>query len=312
MDSIYANAYFTIVAADSASAHQGIHGVSIIRTPPRDFRYFHVTKDSVDCSSASLGISSAEVLANSTKWATRAWTYRAALLSRRLLVFTEELCFLICPGGVVREDVTPEQDTNELEFESFRDQNHLYFLWQDSSPSKSPAALYEVITTFSTRNLTMPDDSMKAFSGIATAMKEQHGEMRYGMPLRDLNFALSWKYYDLDLKSTASMRLIFGNVAQHPSGQREGFPSWSWTGWLHDGAKVLFPGRELTTKATIQYISDSGNLETTSGSFELDEPRNGKSSEIFKLLSLPLTDDEKQDTWNILTDFDLPWTLCLS
>ena len=66
MDSIYANAYFTIVAADSISAHQGIHGVSIRRTPPESFKFYLVTKDSVKRSYASLGISSAEVLANST------------------------------------------------------------------------------------------------------------------------------------------------------------------------------------------------------------------------------------------------------
>src|SRR5579862_8690574 len=100
MDSIYANAYFTIVAADSASAHQGIHGVSIARTQPECFKFYFTTKDSAECFSAGLGISSAEVLANSTKWATRAWTYQEALLSRRLLVFTEELCFLICPDGI--------------------------------------------------------------------------------------------------------------------------------------------------------------------------------------------------------------------
>ena len=305
MDSIYANAYFTIVAADSASAHQGIHGVSIRRTPPELFGFYLATKDSVDRSYASLGISSAEVLANSTNWATRAWTYQEALLSRRLLIFTEELCFLICPGGVGgREDMIPEQDTYKLA--PFRDRNRLHFLRQDSPDFKSPTALYDVVTAFSTRDLTMPDDILKAFSGIMTAMKEQHGEIRYGMPLRDLNFALSWKHHGLDPTSTASSRRMPGNVVRHPSGQREGFPTWSWVGWLHDGAKVQFPGRKLTAKAAIHYISDSGNLETISGSSEPDEPSEGKSSEILKSLSYLLTDDEKQHTWNTLTDFDLP------
>ena len=305
MDSIYANAYFTIVAADSASAHQGIHGVSIIRTPSECFSFYLDTMSSVEISYASLGISSAEVLADSTKWATRGWTYQEALLSRRLLVFTEELCFLICPGGVSGcEGMIPKQNIHELA--RFRDQNRLHFLQQDSPDFKSPTALYEMISAFSTRDLTMPDDIVKAFSGAMTAMKEQHGEMRYGMPLRDLNFALSWKHHDLDLKATISMRLIYGTIVQHPSGQREDFPTWSWAGWLHDGTKVQFPEHKLTAKAAIHYISDSGNLETISGSSELNESSEGKLSVIFESLSYPLTDDEKQDTWNILADFDLP------
>jgi hypothetical protein len=299
MDSIYANAYFTIVAADSASARQGIHGVSIRRTPPESFRFYVVKKDSVECSRANIGISSAEVLAHSTRWATRAWTYQEVFLSRRLLVFTEELCFLICPGGVRREDMIPEDDTKKL-----RDQNRLYFFRQDNPHLKSPSALYDAITVFSTRDLTLPNDILKAFGGTLTAMKERHGEMRYGMPLRDLNFALSWKHHDVDLKSTASIRLNFGCVVQPPSGQREGFPTWSWAGWLHDGAKVYFPGRKLGAKAVIHYISDAGTLETTSRSSEPDEPPSeGNSSEI---LSYLLADDEKQYAWHILTDFDLP------
>lgn len=306
MHSIYANAYFTIVAADSASAHQGIHGVSIRRTPPEPFGFYLVKKDSVDTCDASLGISSAEILANSTKWATRAWTYQEALLSRRLLVFTEELCFLICPGGVGgREDMVPEHFTQKQA--PFRDRNHLHFLREDSPDFKSPTALYDIITAFSARDLTMPDDIIKAFSGIMTVMKEQHGEMRYGMPLRDLNFALSWKHHGLDPGSTASIRRTYGGfLVGHPSGQREGFPTWSWAGWLHDGAKVQFPGRKLTAKAAIHYISDVGNLETISGCSEPDGPSQEESSEIFKSLSCPLTDDEKQHTWNTLVDFDLP------
>lgn len=306
MDSIYASAYFTIVAADSASAHQGIHGVSIKRTPPEGFRFYLAKKDSVDICYGSLGISSAEFLANSTRWATRAWTYQEALLSRRLLVFTEELCFLTCPTGVLgREDMVPEILTEKLA--PFHDRNHLHFLRQDNPDSKSPNGLYEMITAFSVRDLTTPDDIIKAFSGILTAMKEEYGEMRHGMPLRDLNFALSWKHHGLDPGSTASIRWQHGGfIVGQPSGQREGFPTWSWAGWLHDGAKVQFPGRKLTAKAVLHYVSDLGNLETTGGLSELDEPSEGQSSGISKSLSYPLADDEKQHTWSTLAGFDIP------
>jgi len=100
-----------------------------------------------------------------------------------------------------------------------------------------------------------------------TAVKEQYGEVRYGIPFNDINFALSWRHHDLDLHSTASQRHTFiGNVIQHPSGQRDGFPTWSWVGWVHDSAKVMFPGRKVTKKALIYCVSSFRNLEVVHGS----------------------------------------------
>lgn len=148
-----------------------------------------------------------------------------------------------------------------------KDHEHLQFLRQDSPDFKDSAVLYKMITAYSRRSLTVPDDVIKAFGGIMTAVKGQYGEMRYGIPSKDINFALSWRYHELDVHSTASFRHRYvGNIIQHPIGQRDGFPTWSWAGWLHDGAEVKFPGRKLTAKALIYCVSNFGNLEIVLGS----------------------------------------------
>jgi hypothetical protein len=353
MDSIYANAHFTIVAADSTSAHHGIHGVSIPRRLPESCNVYLPKKDSLDLCRTSLCVSSAHLLANCTKWATRAWTYQEALLSRRLLIFTKDICFLVCPTGVHREDMLEDDIVSQLV--ELNDYERLQFLRQDSPDFKDSAVLCKMITAFSSRLLTVPDAIIKAFGGIMTAVKEQYGDMRYGIPSKDINFALSWRYYDLDVHSTASRRQCYvGNVIQHPIGQKDGFPTWSWAGWLHDGAKVKFPGRKSTAKTLIYCVSNFENLEVvhgsnpnqsaeeksalssgqlsqgqteTSGSDQSpggretsgpsqpsEEESASKSCQrsteesacISNLLSYPLTDDEKQDIWFKIVEFDLP------
>ena len=298
MDSIYANAHFTIVAADSLTAHHGIHGVSIPRDPPESCSIFMCPKQTMDVYNASLSISSAQLLASSTKWATRAWTYQEALLSRRLLIFTQELCFLACPTGIRREDLLEEPFFAKLAG-PYGDSERLHFLRKDSPDCQQPNMLYDVITEFSARDLTMADDIMKAFGGIATAVKEQYGEMRYGIPLQDINFALSWRYHKLDSAPTASSRRDFvGKIVQHPSGQRDGFPSWSWAGWLHDGTKVVFPGRKLSSKAPIYYINNFGDLEVVNSVSNTDrctkEESTGRRGAVSESYQTAMAEDDSE------------------
>ena len=107
MDAIYASASFTIVPADSQNAFHGIHGVS----QPRG----RVQNQDVDPSWFVFGINSISNWLAKSPWAGRSWTYQEATLSRRLLVFTEELCCLICPNGMYREDgyTEPPSDPDE-------------------------------------------------------------------------------------------------------------------------------------------------------------------------------------------------------
>jgi hypothetical protein len=109
MQVIYASAFFTIVPAYSKTAYHGIHGVSLPRRRAHRYECDHFW--------FVYGYNSVTNQLAKSPWAGRSWTYQEAALSRRLLVFTEELCCLICPQEIRREDgyFEPLRDPSESE-----------------------------------------------------------------------------------------------------------------------------------------------------------------------------------------------------
>lgn len=86
MASIYARAYFTIVAGEGSDGNFGISGTrSYLKPRNIPFRYMHFPGYSMQ--TENMNELSDKGAAVGTPWASRAWTFQEAFFSRRLLIF---------------------------------------------------------------------------------------------------------------------------------------------------------------------------------------------------------------------------------
>jgi hypothetical protein len=89
--------------------------------------------------------------------------------------------------------------------------------------------VYPLIRKYSHRHLTFSKDILKAFSGVLHACENLISPVRHfwGIPilpqenlvLESFNLGLSWDFSEIVILARLS--------------RREGFPSWSWSGWDH-------------------------------------------------------------------------------
>ncbi|KAL9043900.1 MAG: hypothetical protein Q9214_002929 [Letrouitia sp. 1 TL-2023] len=122
MDSIFSNAELVVVVAAGSDANAGIPG---IQCNQRDISQQIETINGTQFITAQPGI--LQALGQSV-WNSRGWTFQEAILSRRALVFTENLVLWNCQTDIWREDMTCESsvarlgisETNSLKAHLFR------------------------------------------------------------------------------------------------------------------------------------------------------------------------------------------------
>ncbi|KAF2666922.1 HET-domain-containing protein [Microthyrium microscopicum] len=225
MHLVYSCADFTIVAADGLDASHGIAGVS----RPRQNVHFEFSSEGLDLTTT---IRSPVRQLDSSKWYSRAWTYQEAAFSQRLLVFTNYMCYLLCPSMNQREDGKQDitkngRSSNPCDVTSFL----LRFSDWNSGPKDKMIEIAMLLTNYLGRQLSDQDDILNAFSGTMTAFYPVVGHFWYGIPVSYLAVGLSWMYaIDQDKKQTDSKAQV---------GRRKGFPSWSCTGWFHPDRSTL-------------------------------------------------------------------------
>lgn len=233
MDLIYLNAELTIVAASGNSADAGLPGVSSVPRTPQPYAKIgnHVL--------VSLkGNPKVKMLAST--WSSRSWTFQEAVLSRRLLIFTEEQVYFECRAANFCETVDLLRDWDG---------------WNIFMPSREqrgfPWLILARIAEYSKRQVTYQSDTLKAFLGIlASYQKHQHPVYHhYGVPI--LPPAVKGpKGWPSSIRRPLSDGFLAGLCWQQqaPGHRRAGFPSWSWTGWnivisqdseeYHDGLRM--------------------------------------------------------------------------
>jgi hypothetical protein len=263
MDIIYASAYFTIVAADGTNAEHGIHGVSL----PRRSKY----PTDVDNIWWEFGIHSVRSWLEKSIWARRAWTLQEATMSRRLLVFTTELCCLICPKKTYREDDNPEPPlgldqssstmllqyipsfatSSQVPIDSFKDWEDNFDSYQSwvikelrsgnhETMAYSPVKRYSIyLLSYLSRGFSESGDILEAFSGITQMLELHMGDFWNGLPRLHLLEALSWHYDEVPLPTGEIHR---SGLRDYPLSRRDGYPSYNWAGWMHcPNARVILP-----------------------------------------------------------------------
>ena len=168
MDEIYGGAELTIVAAAGTSKDFGLPGVSTTpRTKPMPT--VNVGNVQIVCTERN-----PQHLIRSSEWAQRAWTFQEALLSQRLLYFTEHETYFECHSMQIRESMQAQWKNLHCKQGKFYDHlNSGLFLGRlacnDSyvrSPRRSLFRCYELVQQYTKRDMKYETDSLSAFQGI--------------------------------------------------------------------------------------------------------------------------------------------------
>jgi hypothetical protein len=164
----------------------------------------------------------AQEIATST-WASRGWTLQEYALARRVLFFTGSYAFLRCKEALRCEDFG-------LGFSNCYEKDRKwdlplppFYRRKAAFGRHYPSTFSQMLAQYVRRTLTYKEDILDAFTGILARMEDREygpggiGEKHiFGLPSKQFGAALQW-----------TTKLPW------PTTERDGFPSWSWAGWIH-------------------------------------------------------------------------------
>jgi hypothetical protein len=215
MSSIYANSYFTIIAADGDDADYGLRGVGG-GSPPRSYNQ-NLLRFTDDC--VMMAITEDETHHNSrtTTWHRRAWTFQERVLSPRNIIFFRGRVLWECRKSRWFEDIAAEPDgvtiTTSKSARTGDNYNFTHSRWPDLRQYEG------LVSSYNQRLLTYPSDGLRAFSAIISRLSQTFkGGFFYGLPELFFDYGLLW------CPNTPVIRRT------DPTGSTS-FPSWSWVGW---------------------------------------------------------------------------------
>lgn len=208
MDTVYNQAFLTIVAAAGDDADSGLPPFNSPRSESDALISIEAILGNYYVSSVSPVIASQAITAS--KWATRGWTLQEFALSKRVVIFTGQYVFYRCENSVWGEDFGLN-----LPYSSDKGAYWDLPLERLSSEQTTPwhgnNTYSRLVTEYVLRVLTDENDILNAFFGILSRLHSSTGPEIWGLPSKEFGAALLWLSFS--------------------SNRRESFPSWSWTGW---------------------------------------------------------------------------------
>jgi hypothetical protein len=204
MHRIYRQAHFTLVAASGTDCYSGIPSLK-----PRSSVQFCTTVHGIRVGTCLKSFDHLNGETRTSTWNSRAWTMQEYSLSRRSLIFTSREYFLHCGKGAFVETLRGRLLDTPKPFAPMISEPHL--------PTMSGTFLIEnlyarAVHSYLSRQLSYPDDILRAFAGLTGALAPYTGPFFWGLPYMSLRYSLCWMNY--------------GPIVSRP-----GFPSWSWAGW---------------------------------------------------------------------------------
>ena len=225
MGSIYANACFTIVAADGKDADHGLRGLG------------HGSQDrSVGCNIIRFPFET-DVVAHRPRawypkdspWESRAWTFQEALFSRRVMIFNGTVSWF-CRAAVWEEHVNGP--TEDVAYSSVANPVTLVPFATRSPTWPDLTRWVTLVEDFNTRKLTFDEDVMDAFAGLRSIFDGQfNGGILWGIPEMYFDICIIWSPRNVLRRRTAYNHAILA----------DSLPSWSWVAWEGDVNLVAAP-----------------------------------------------------------------------
>lgn len=233
MDLIYSCAYLTIIAAAGETPNYGLPGVGnrCRQSQPHGKIGGHILVSSLPDPRDAI---------RHSKWFQRGWTYQEGLLSPRRLIFTDCQVYSECSGMYCCEALDfhlrtlHTQDGHRFKAQYCDKINIGMF------PRGLGMSAWEIVNRieeYTTRQLMNPSDILKGFSGVLNSFARSRKRVLHcaGVPMipasspRRRGQRLKPHLQDPSPLTGLCGGLCWGVVA--PAERREGFPSWSWTGW---------------------------------------------------------------------------------
>ena len=229
MGLIYSLAAFTIVAAAGDNANAGLPGVraatrktdqGILRVGDKVFLtvidgedYYGGVKDST--------------------WMTRAWTMQEKILSKKLLIFTDEQVYWKCWNALWLEETALENILKINFFKPIASAGPADIAFD--SLVANPMHLYQMlVNTYMERQLSFKADILNAFSGICQAFTAIGNEaFHWGLPVSRFDTALCWWLRAGGQRNYALCDQVEGDSVT----SSVPFPSWSWAAWHGSSAR---------------------------------------------------------------------------
>jgi hypothetical protein len=243
MHAIYGTAIFTIIAASGQDADAGLPGVRpntrfveqeeiLIRTKTNPASQTESSCLSLLTTLNPLALPGLHYLEETT-WNSRGWTMQERVLSRRVMVFTQEQVFWVCNEATFCEESYFEHSNRFIRFHGSALELTLRRSFRNFYESEDPrdrfwAQYQDFVKRFTRRNFTYDGDVYDGFSAILQAMSNlSHDEFLWGLPRQRLELGLSWTTFTGQVRRAglSTLPMTKKNV-QVP------FPSWSWMGWV--------------------------------------------------------------------------------
>ncbi|TLD20116.1 HET-domain-containing protein [Venturia nashicola] len=285
MHAIYYASFVTVIGAAGVDVSAGLPGLrqgtrhriqqEVLVSPPcrHDCAVDHVH----DRTGLSLLTALAPFIRTSnymdgTVWNKRGWTMQERVLSRRNLIFTNELVQFVCSETKFTEEAYFEFPFPQ--FQSFERSSGELRLKSSVRVFTEPTDATErfwrdygyFVEKFSLRTLSYAGDYHDAFAAITEALSVDAGEeFLSGLPISRFELALSWITFLGQDRREELTTLPMTDLKQQVS-----FPSWSWMGWVGQTHIIVGSDRLETETPTIrcyvhQNISDGVRLIEVAG-----------------------------------------------
>ena len=239
MGSIYANADFTIVAADGHHADHGLRGLG------------HGSQDrSVGCNIIRFPFET-DVVARRPRawypedspWESRAWTFQEALFSRRVMIFNGTVSWF-CRAAIWEEHVN--NPTEDVAYSAVANPaTALPFAAR--TPTWPDLGMWaDRVEDFNKRKLTFDEDVMDASAGLTSMFHGRFsGGILWGIPEMFFDQCIIWRPEKVFRRRSAYNHWLLA----------ESFPSWSWVAWEGDfrlGNSLILNGEPEYDKQNIK------------------------------------------------------------
>ncbi|KAH7092081.1 heterokaryon incompatibility protein-domain-containing protein [Paraphoma chrysanthemicola] len=218
MGAIYSAAEVTIIAAAGMDPSAGLAGIS------RDRKGFGIIESVSGLHLALFPVPIAYHI-HQTLWASRAWTFQEAFLSKRRLYFTDRMMTFICDSGFESENTKAERGWEPK-------LGPLQHLLPHGGSSFEVAQ--GMLTAYSTRTLSHDYDALNAISGALNtlASKDRPTHHIWGLPCALSRFVYGTHNFTMKGWEKPDETVIALHWYHHtPCSRRSGFPSWSALGW---------------------------------------------------------------------------------
>lgn len=241
MDRIYAGAEATIIAAAGVDPHHGLSGMSRLRkSHPGDSESVMIS----DVLYTAVPPDPALEL-RAAVWNKRAWTYQESVLSGRRLVFCDRQVYFECSAMHCYESVqAPLKLMHRYPGDAFSKWNEPG-LFPTSHHRQPLDQLFHHLALYTMRDLSYPGDILNGMFGIfgafsrkavAAPSKQKRPQILQvaGIPIAPSDALKTDTLLNPDVAQFSQEKQFITALSwklRETRERREGFPSWSWTGW---------------------------------------------------------------------------------